>query len=291
MNLFIETLKPKLHSFKESLYLLAQNKLSLLAAIALVLIILVAAFSPYIVPYPQDISDEAHIAEKLLPPSGCAFHTAGPMQVKAAETIGSVMGKELGATLLFLCIFRSVWYTAAKKIHREGSAMRAEERRQAILNTLNSAGHPVSASALARQFSVSRQIVVGVVALLRASGANISATPRGYVVLRESGGLIRQVACQHDAAGMEAELNAMVDHGCTVLDVIVDHPIYGQLTGPLQLASRYDVSQFIARCARAEARPLSDLTGGIHLHTLSCPDEAAFQRVEDALRNMSVLLE
>lgn len=291
MNLFIETLKPKLHSFKESLYLLAQNKLSLLAAIALVLIILVAAFSPYIVPYPQDISDEAHIAEKLLPPSGCTFHTAGPMQVKAAETIGSVMGKELGATLLFLCIFRSVWYTAAKKIHREGSAMRAEERRQAILNTLNSAGHPVSASALARQFSVSRQIVVGDVALLRAAGANISATPRGYVVLRESGGLIRQVACQHDAAGMEAELNAMVDHGCTVLDVIVDHPIYGQLTGPLQLASRYDVSQFIARCARAEARPLSDLTGGIHLHTLSCPDEAAFQRVEDALRNMSVLLE
>ena len=213
------------------------------------------------------------------------------MQVKAAETIGSVMGKELGATLLFLCIFRSVWYTAAKKIHREGSAMRAEERRQAILNTLNSAGHPVSASALARQFSVSRQIVVGDVALLRAAGANISATPRGYVVLRESGGLIRQVACQHDAAGMEAELNAMVDHGCTVLDVIVDHPIYGQLTGPLQLASRYDVSQFIARCARAEARPLSDLTVGIHLHTLSCPDEAAFQRVEDALRNMSVLLE
>ena len=49
--------------------------------------------------------------------------------------------------------------------------MRAEERRQAILNTLNSAGHPVSASALARQFSVSRQIVVGDVALLRAAAA------------------------------------------------------------------------------------------------------------------------
>ena len=83
----------------------------------------------------------------------------------------------------------------------------------------------------------------------------------------------------------------MVDHGCTVLDVIVDHPIYGQLTGPLQLTSRYDVSQFIARCARAEARPLSDLTGGIHLHTLSCPNEAAFQRVEAALRELRVLLE
>ena len=40
----------------------------------------------------------------------------------------------------------------------------------------------------------------------------------------------------------QAELNAMVDQGCTVLDVIVDHPIYGQLTGPLQLSSRYDVA-------------------------------------------------
>ena len=169
--------------------------------------------------------------------------------------------------------------------------MRAEERRQAILNTLNHAGQPVSATALARQFSVSRQIVVGDIALLRAAGANISATPRGYVVLREAAGLVRRVACQHDSAGMEAELNAIVDQGCTVVDVIVDHPIYGQLTGPLQLSSRYDVGQFMARCARSDARPLSDLTGGIHLHTLSCPDEAAFQRVLSALREMSVLLE
>ena len=169
--------------------------------------------------------------------------------------------------------------------------MRAEERRQAILNTLNNAGHPVSATALARQFSVSRQIVVGDVALLRAAGANISATPRGYVVLREAGGLVRQVACQHDAAGMEAELNAMVDQGCTVLDVIVDHPIYGQLTGPLQLSSRYDVEQFMLRCAQADAQPLSALTEGIHLHTLSCPGEDAFQRVQAALREMGILIE
>ena len=169
--------------------------------------------------------------------------------------------------------------------------MRAEERREAILNMLNNAGHPVSATALARQFSVSRQIVVGDVALLRAAGANISATPRGYLVMREAGGLMRQVACQHDAAGMEAELNAMVDQGCTVLDVIVDHPIYGQLTGPLQLSNRYDVGQFLSRCAQSDARPLSELTEGIHLHTLSCPDEAAFGRVCRELRRLGVLLE
>ena len=51
------------------------------------------------------------------------------------------------------------------------------------------------------------------------------------------------------------------------------------------------MAQFIARSAEAEARPLSLLTEGIHLHTLSCPNEAAFLRVQQALRDMGVLLE
>ena len=169
--------------------------------------------------------------------------------------------------------------------------MRAEERRQAILEHLRQSSRPVSAGYLAERFSVSRQVVVGDVALLRAAGADISATPRGYVILKAGRGLTRRVACRHDAAGMESELCAMVDQGCAVLDVIVEHPVYGRLTGPLQLSSRYDVGQFLLRCGAEEARPLSDLTGGIHLHTLSCPDEAAFRRVQAALRELGVLLE
>ena len=170
--------------------------------------------------------------------------------------------------------------------------MNAAQRREALSRCLTETPCPVSATALAQRFSVSRQIIVGDIALLRAAGADISATPRGYVAHQPSpSGLVRQVACRHDALGMEAELNAMVDQGCTVLDVIVDHPIYGQLTGPLQLSSRYDVAQFIARCAQADAQPLSNLTEGIHLHTLSCPSEDAFQRVRTALHAMGVLLE
>ncbi len=168
--------------------------------------------------------------------------------------------------------------------------MRADERRSAIRCTLERADQPVSASALAARLGVSRQVIVGDVALLRAGGLDVSATPRGYVAGQAVPGILRQVACRHNAAGMRSELNVMVDQGCTVLDVIVEHPIYGQLTGPLRMSSRYDVEEFLRRCDCSDAKPLSDLTEGIHLHTLACPDEAAFQRVLAALRKLGVLL-
>ena len=169
--------------------------------------------------------------------------------------------------------------------------MDAQERRQAIARRLEGASGPVSAAVLAREHSVSRQIIVGDIALLRAAGAEISATPRGYVILPAPPGLVRQVACRHDAAGMEAELNAMVDQGCTVLDVIVEHPIYGQLTGQLQISNRYDVGQFGQRCRRQEAAPLSQLTEGIHLHTVACPSQEAYGRVKESLSELGFLLE
>ena len=169
--------------------------------------------------------------------------------------------------------------------------MQAEQRRLAILSTLKEAQRPVSATTLANRFSVSRQVIVGDIALLRAAGEEISATPRGYMIQHSLMGFVRQVVCCHDAAGMEAELNIMVDHGCTVQDVTVEHPIYGQLTGALQLSNRYDVQQFIQHSQEADARPLSDLTEGIHLHTMICPSEAAFERICAALRELNILVE
>jgi transcriptional regulator of NAD metabolism len=169
--------------------------------------------------------------------------------------------------------------------------MRSEDRRKQILDILQAADSPISAAVLAAKFSVSRQVIVGDIALLRASGTQISATPRGYVILPESTGFLYQVACQHTSVNMEAELNIIVDNGCTVVDVIVDHPIYGQLTGPLHLSNRYDVQQFIQHSQEADARPLSDLTEGIHLHTMICPSEAAFERICAALRELNILVE
>lgn len=169
--------------------------------------------------------------------------------------------------------------------------MEASARRKAISDALAAASAPVSASTLAAQFSVSRQIIVGDIALLRAAGADISATPRGYVLARKERGLVRTVACRHAFEGTEQELLIMVDNGCAVLDVVVEHLVYGQLTGQLQLSSRYDVAQFMERLSQQGATPLSTLTGGIHLHTLRCPDEATYARTCAALRTAGFLLE
>ena len=169
--------------------------------------------------------------------------------------------------------------------------MDAQRRRQAIAARLEQAEGAVSASVLAREFSVSRQVIVGDIALLRAGGLDIAATPRGYILPSHTHGVTHTLACRHSGADMERELNAIVDQGCIVVDVIVDHPIYGQLTGPLHLSSRYDVGQFVRRCREESAAPLSLLTEGIHLHTVTCPDEQAYERVKCALRELGVLLE
>lgn len=170
-------------------------------------------------------------------------------------------------------------------------SMQAEQRRAAIRGILSEANEAVSAGALADRFRVSRQIIVGDVAILRAGGANITATPRGYIIPSSQDGHVYRIACRHRGEDTESELNAVVDQGCIVLDVIVEHPVYGQLTGPLRLKSRYDVEQFLRRCSASDAHLLSDLTDGIHLHTLSCPSEEAYQRVRQTLRVLGFLLE
>ncbi|MBQ3135265.1 MAG: transcription repressor NadR [Oscillospiraceae bacterium] len=169
--------------------------------------------------------------------------------------------------------------------------MDAQERRRGVAKCLEQTQGPVSATVLAKKFSVSRQIIVGDVALLRAGGMEISATPRGYVLPAPAAGMKYTIACRHTAAQMERELNAIVDQGCTVVDVIVEHPVYGQITGPLQLTSRYDVAQFVRLVAEQGATPLSALTDGIHLHTILCPDEAAFDRVKESLKQLGMLPE
>ena len=104
-----------------------------------------------------------------------------------------------------------------------------EARRKEILHTLANEEKPVSASKFASRFQVSRQIIVGDIALLRASGAAIIATARGYVLETNEtqNGLVSKIAVQHGREQTEEELRLIVEAGGEVLDVIVEHPLYG----------------------------------------------------------------
>ena len=171
--------------------------------------------------------------------------------------------------------------------------MTSSQRREQIKTVLSQADGPISASTLAARFQVSRQIIVGDIALLRAGDVAISATPRGYIWQgdpRPAGGRRYTVPCRHQGEAMADELYTVVDNGGAVLDVTVEHGVYGQISAPLHLFSRYDVDMFLKKLEENQAPPLCALTGGVHLHTLQCPSEEVYRRICARLEELGILV-
>jgi transcriptional regulator of NAD metabolism len=170
--------------------------------------------------------------------------------------------------------------------------MRAEERRERIAEALRDRDEAVSAAALAELMRVSRQVIVGDIALLRASGSEIIATSRGYILAASlpQGRYVGKIACRHNVSDTEKELTAIVELGGRVVDVTVTHRLYGDMTGQLNISTREDVSEFIRNIKNSKERLLSELTGGVHLHTVACRDRAAFETVRAELDRLGILL-
>ena len=172
--------------------------------------------------------------------------------------------------------------------------MNAAQRREEIGDMLRAVRHPLSASTIARKFAVSRQVIVGDIALMRASGQNILATPRGYILQaqeEENAYFERSLACAHSAQELAEEIYTIIDHGGALIDVTVEHSVYGEICAPLHLYSRFDAEAFLKKVETAQAHPLSALTDGAHLHKIRCIDEQTFGRIERALQDKGLLFE
>ncbi|GCF94118.1 transcriptional regulator [Enterococcus florum] len=165
------------------------------------------------------------------------------------------------------------------------------KRREKILTDLAAAEKPISASRFAKEFGVSRQIIVGDVALLRASGEEIIATARGYVLEQKSTKRISKLAVQHDETQAEEELRTIVDRGAEIIDVIVEHPLYGELVGGLHIKTQQDVDNFLQNYRATEASLLSQLTDGIHLHTIAYEEPDDLAKIKQALSEKGILYE
>ncbi|MGI6128656.1 MAG: transcription repressor NadR [bacterium] len=165
-------------------------------------------------------------------------------------------------------------------------------RRTAILKLLRERHEPVTGNDLAEQFGVSRQVIVQDIALLRAQGADIVATPRGYYYGEQSTPAVfsRRVACRHTPEQSKLELTAMVESGCRVVDAIVEHPLYGEIRGLLMLNTIADVNDFIKRYQNQQAQLLSCLTDGVHLHTLETDHLGTIEAAKERLRQLDMLV-
>lgn len=169
--------------------------------------------------------------------------------------------------------------------------MRGEERREAILSYLKRASLPVKGGELSKLYNVSRQVIVQDIALLRAEGHDIIATPQGYVLMVNNNQFIKKIiAVKHNENQIEDELRTIVSLGGRVLDVTIEHKIYGEITGKLMLRSIYDVEMFVKKLRESNAKPLSNLTEGVHIHTIEADSEKDMERITKALKEKGFLI-
>ncbi|MDD6919629.1 MAG: transcription repressor NadR, partial [Eubacteriales bacterium] len=144
--------------------------------------------------------------------------------------------------------------------------MNTQERQVEILKSLLNSDKPLSASFFAKKFNVSRQIIVGDVALLRAKGECIIATARGYIIenKKEDKKFLGIIVTKHDNSMLYDELYTIVSYGGKILDVIIDHETYGEIKCQLNISTIDDVKIFTNTLVNSSAKPLSMLSNGIH---------------------------
>lgn len=170
--------------------------------------------------------------------------------------------------------------------------MEAKERREKLLARLKMAQAPLTGTSLAKELGVSRQIIVGDIAILRAAGLNIYATPQGYILPSTAASYKKQatLACRHSRDELHEELSIIVKHGATVLDVVVEHPLYGEMRANLMLSTQAEIDSFLQRLTQSGAEPISIVTGGIHLHTIEADSEAVILAIREELKEKGLLV-
>jgi transcriptional regulator of NAD metabolism len=167
----------------------------------------------------------------------------------------------------------------------------SERRRERLGRILHDADDPVTGSYLAKRLGVSRQVIVNDVAILRAAGHPIVGSPQGYLLVDRASGPTDVIACRHARDLGRRELGILVDHGIVVLDVVVEHLVYGEIRANLMVKSRADIERYARVLERSGQAPLSSLTGGLHLHTVRAPSPDALEAAKRELRETGLLIE
>lgn len=165
-------------------------------------------------------------------------------------------------------------------------------RKQELLTLLKQSKEAINGQSLAEHFGVTRQIIVQDIALLRADGAQIISTNRGYIYKNSDDNYYahRLFKVNHTVIDMEEELLAIVDNGGRIQNIMIDHPVYGEIQTLLKLTCRRDVRHFLEQAASSDFRPLSELTNGVHYHLVEADSQQDLDYIEEALDNLGFLV-
>ena len=170
------------------------------------------------------------------------------------------------------------------------SSMTGSDRRQEILKNIKESDRPVSGSKLAKDYDVSRQVIVQDIALLRASGYDIISTNRGYVLEGQTCAE-RVFKVRHTDEQLETELCTIVDLGGQVKNVMVNHKVYGHIEAELGITSRRKVKEFLEDIESGKSTPLKNITSDYHYHTVTADSEDTLGMIEEELRKLGFLVE
>ena len=170
--------------------------------------------------------------------------------------------------------------------------MSSEERREYIINLLMNISSPIKGQKLSDELGVTRQVIVKDIAILRAKGIDIIATPEGYIINKDvQGGCTKILATYHAQGQIEDELKIIVKYGGIIKDVVVEHPLYGEIKAMLMIKTLYDVDNFVKRFNNYKAEPLMTLTNGVHLHTIWTEKEEQMDKIIEELSEKHYLVE
>lgn len=167
-------------------------------------------------------------------------------------------------------------------------------RRKAIVEYLDSKSSPISGTELAKHFGVSRQIIVQDIALLRAENRDILSTNKGYILFHpqeKRSGCTAAIMVKHTAEQTLEEMRSIVDYGGSILDLSVDHDLYGHIRVDLLINDMQDAIEFCEKMAQSKSKPLKALTDDCHYHTIKAPSEKALELIKQELREKGILME
>ncbi len=168
-----------------------------------------------------------------------------------------------------------------------------EHRRSEILRLLKESGAPLSGTALAKELGVSRQVIVQDIALIRAENHNILSTNKGYICRAQSDEASqpkRVFHVRHTTQEVLDEFLIVLELGGTVLDVAVEHELYGQIRVDLLIETTQDAREFVQKLSICKDNPLKVLTDDCHYHTVTAPSEKLLDLIQRELSAKGFLL-